>query len=213
MEELRSLIYSAEDDIFTGFCRKIGVANIREYEERQLKVAQEESEARLRFDTQIQRLTHQFVLSSSECYSSFLTICPNRFEFKEEQLKNIQGRLATLETTVKAERTNLERLKHQKQTVQEEITDAGNAIAEQQEELKLLKSTLDEKTNEVEKVKKTTSQASKVLDQALKVIESMVRRVMFGLVEQYLTICIRTPKSRNLPWSVLRYIGNVVWRR
>jgi len=47
--------------VFGAFCRQIRVSNIREYEERQLKVAQEESEARLRFDTQIARLTHQYV--------------------------------------------------------------------------------------------------------------------------------------------------------
>lgn len=52
---------AAEDEIFSAFCRKIKVSNIREYEERQLKVAQEESEARLRFDNQIARLTHQYV--------------------------------------------------------------------------------------------------------------------------------------------------------
>ena len=45
--------------MFAQFCRKIKVSNIREYEERQLKLAQEESEARLRFDNQIARLTHQ----------------------------------------------------------------------------------------------------------------------------------------------------------
>lgn len=45
--------------MFGAFCQNIGVGNIREYEERQLRVAQEESQARLRFDTQIARLTHQ----------------------------------------------------------------------------------------------------------------------------------------------------------
>jgi structural maintenance of chromosome 1 len=59
--ELASRINAAEDDVFSGFCRQIGVANIREYEESQLKLAQEESEARLQYDKQIQRLTHQFV--------------------------------------------------------------------------------------------------------------------------------------------------------
>ena len=56
---LSSVIDEAEDEIFGSFCEKIGVENIREYEERQLKVAQEESQARLRFDTQIARLTNQ----------------------------------------------------------------------------------------------------------------------------------------------------------
>jgi structural maintenance of chromosome 1 len=59
IKELTTTINTAEDDVFSEFCRRINVANIREYEERQLKVAQEESEARLRFDTLIARLTHQ----------------------------------------------------------------------------------------------------------------------------------------------------------
>lgn len=56
---LRGTVEGAEDGVFAQFCRKIKVSNIREYEERQLKLAQEESEARLRFDNQIARLTHQ----------------------------------------------------------------------------------------------------------------------------------------------------------
>lgn len=45
--------------MFSDFCEDIGVESIREFEERQLKAAQEESAARLQFDTQIARLTHQ----------------------------------------------------------------------------------------------------------------------------------------------------------
>jgi structural maintenance of chromosome 1 len=53
------VIDSAEDGVFASFCSQIGVGNIREYEERQLKVAEEESQARLRFDQQVARLMHQ----------------------------------------------------------------------------------------------------------------------------------------------------------
>jgi structural maintenance of chromosome 1 len=59
--ELSATVNAAEDDVFGAFCRKIKVSNIREYEERQMKVAQEESRARLQYETQISRLTHQFV--------------------------------------------------------------------------------------------------------------------------------------------------------
>jgi structural maintenance of chromosome 1 len=55
------VVDAAEDDVYGAFCREIGVANIREYEARQLKLAQEETEARLRFETQIARLTHLYV--------------------------------------------------------------------------------------------------------------------------------------------------------
>ena len=58
---LSATVNEAEDEVFAEFCGKIGVENIREYEEQQLKVAQEESQARLRFDTQIARLTNQYV--------------------------------------------------------------------------------------------------------------------------------------------------------
>jgi structural maintenance of chromosome 1 len=60
IEELAYTVNSAEDQLFASFCQQINVPNIREYEERQLKVAQEESEARLRFDKQIARLTHVY---------------------------------------------------------------------------------------------------------------------------------------------------------
>lgn len=59
LSELEAVIFKADDKIFAAFCRKIKVKDIREYEQRQLKVAQEENETRLRFDTQITRLKHQ----------------------------------------------------------------------------------------------------------------------------------------------------------
>ncbi len=59
IDALQATIDEAEDSVFEDFCNEIGVENIREFEERQLKVAQEESAARLQFDTQIARLTHQ----------------------------------------------------------------------------------------------------------------------------------------------------------
>lgn len=61
VETLQAVISEADDSVFGDFCRKIGVGNIRDYEERQLKVAQAVNEARHRFDTQIARLTTQYV--------------------------------------------------------------------------------------------------------------------------------------------------------
>lgn len=61
VEALQAVISEADDSVFDDFCRRIGVGSIRDYEERQLKVAQAVSEARHRFDTQIARLTTQYV--------------------------------------------------------------------------------------------------------------------------------------------------------
>ncbi|KAK2462607.1 hypothetical protein APHAL10511_005340 [Amanita phalloides] len=153
MSELRATVESAEDGVFAQFCREIQVSNIREYEERQLKLAQEESEARLRFDNQIARLTHQA-------------------EFEEEGLKSARERLGHIENVLQTERANLDKHEAQKVQVQREIesleeqleTLKGN-VAEHQE-------VLDEKTKVVEQVKRATMKAGRVLDQALKDISS-----------------------------------------
>lgn len=62
VETLQAVISEADDSVFGDFCRRIGVHSIRDYEERQLKVAQAVSEARHRFDTQIARLMTQCVI-------------------------------------------------------------------------------------------------------------------------------------------------------
>lgn len=56
---LNQTVYESEDGIFEEFCARIQVADIREYEEVQLRVAQAQSDARVRYDAQINRLKHQ----------------------------------------------------------------------------------------------------------------------------------------------------------
>ena len=61
VEQLASQVNAADDEVFADFCRRIRVANIREYEDVQLKAAQEESDALVKYRTQIARLEHQSV--------------------------------------------------------------------------------------------------------------------------------------------------------
>lgn len=58
-EKLASVVEAADDKVFADFCRRIKVANIREYEDVQLKAAQEEEEAIEAFNTQKSRVKHQ----------------------------------------------------------------------------------------------------------------------------------------------------------
>ncbi|KAI0647638.1 cohesin complex subunit psm1 [Trametes meyenii] len=153
IDALASVINAAEDDVFEDFCTTIGVANIREYEERQLKLAQAESEARLQFDTQIARLTHAI-------------------RFDEDQLKVTEERIGTYNTIIESEGENLGKLEAERTKVQDEIAEAEEAIKTLQDDLKELSEALQEKTKKVEEVKKTTNRAGKALDQALKEVAS-----------------------------------------
>lgn len=149
LESVQSIVYSAEDEVFAEFCESIGVEDIREYESRQLKVANEELAARRRFELQIARLKHQSA-------------------FEEDQLRTLRERLSTLDNSIEAEKNEIESLKEKRIQLQHTIDKTQAKIAELQEKLKELNEVLDEKTKELESVKKSTAKASRVLDQALK---------------------------------------------
>ncbi|KAN0135870.1 RecF/RecN/SMC [Lactarius tabidus] len=153
IQRFSSVVDAAEDGVYGDFCRQIGVANIREYEVRQLKLAQEETEARLRFETQIARLTH---LS----------------QFEEEQLNRLQERLNVLAETVTAEEASLVSLEEKKTETQEELERIQEGIGELEEEMSRLKEILDEKSKVVDDAKRVASRAAKALEQAEKEISS-----------------------------------------
>ncbi|TFK73385.1 condensin complex subunit SMC1 [Pluteus cervinus] len=149
IEALSSIINEADDNVFGAFCQKIGVSTIREYEERQLKAAQEESEARLRFDNQIARLTHQL-------------------EFESEGLNSAQGRLTNLDNIVTHEQNTIGQLEQQQTAISGDISQQENRITELKEDLKTHQAELEEKNKNVDDVKRVAGKASKVLDHALK---------------------------------------------
>lgn len=51
--------HKIEDSIFADFSRTVGVSNIREYEEKQLKEAQEYNQRKLKFTDHISKLQNQ----------------------------------------------------------------------------------------------------------------------------------------------------------
>merc|ERR1711863_253013 len=50
---------TVEDRIFSKFCNSIGVTNIRQYEERELKTQQDREKKKMEFENQINRITNQ----------------------------------------------------------------------------------------------------------------------------------------------------------
>jgi structural maintenance of chromosome 1 len=58
LKGLVDIVDKADDGVFHAFCRKIGVVNIREYEDVQLRMAREEDEAMAEFSAQLARFTH-----------------------------------------------------------------------------------------------------------------------------------------------------------
>merc|ERR1719394_687766 len=59
IETTKEKMNTVEDRVFSDFCKKIGVKNIRQYEERELKSQQERAKKKLEFENQINRITTQ----------------------------------------------------------------------------------------------------------------------------------------------------------
>jgi len=116
-------------------------------------VAQEESDARLRFGTQIARLTTQF-------------------NFEKERLQEVQDRLDSLDKSAIAENSSLSAHESTLRAARDEVSDAENAVEVLKEELKELSNLLEEKSKRLENAKQEYDKASKVLEKVLKDISS-----------------------------------------
>ncbi|GAA5897594.1 hypothetical protein JCM6882_003527 [Rhodosporidiobolus microsporus] len=148
---LRDVIEAEEDAIFGDFCRRIGVDDIREYEEKQLRGAQEDNAQMLKFDTQVARLN-------------------NQIRFQSEQVDSTQERLSSLESTAEKQRTTLAQLDADKESKQSELEQLEADVEALRTHLESLQETLAEKTADLESVRKSGGKAARTLDKALKEI-------------------------------------------
>jgi structural maintenance of chromosome 1 len=61
VEEVAEIVENADDAVFEALCHRIGVENIRDYENVQLRAAEQENAVLLKYRSQIARLNHQCV--------------------------------------------------------------------------------------------------------------------------------------------------------
>lgn len=57
IEEIKQKMNTVEDRVYADFCKKIGVANIRQFEERELVLQQERAKMQAKYDQQIDSIT------------------------------------------------------------------------------------------------------------------------------------------------------------
>ncbi|KAN0065181.1 Structural maintenance of chromosomes protein 1 [Thecaphora frezii] len=153
MSSLETKVNGEEDRVFAQFCRRIGVANIREYEERQVRLMQQQSDARLQFDSQLARLTHQA-------------------NFERQQIRTTQERLESLQRTVQKEQDKIRTLENQKKAQEEEIDGILDEMGDVQEQLEELRSDYDSKKAALDEAKTEAARASRNLEAVLKEIAS-----------------------------------------
>ncbi|KAF5401791.1 putative structural maintenance [Paragonimus heterotremus] len=96
---------TVEDTVFRDFCVQIGVENIRQYEDRELRVARERDRKRLEFTNQLQRFNNQL---------------------DYERSRDTEANVKRWEEAVLAEKVEIEKCKKQEKKIKEEMEQEEN---------------------------------------------------------------------------------------
>ncbi|WVN85323.1 uncharacterized protein L203_100468 [Cryptococcus depauperatus CBS 7841] len=153
LTKLDKIIRKADDKVFGPFCRRIGVASIRDYEDVQLRIAKEANEAMEAFAAQQARVKHQI-------------------DFESTQLKNTRERLAALRQVASKEETNLTDLRKQRETIQMELEALKSEIDHQKSKLTKANDSYNDILARVEKSRSRARSSQKALDKVMKEIAS-----------------------------------------
>lgn len=171
-----------EDEVFSSFCNQIGVANIRQYEEKQLAAQQEKTQKRLDFEKQEGRLKQQLEYIQSHDHM--------------EQLKK-------LERNVKKYEEEIEALKEQEKQQIKEIDKETDTLEKVRLEVQSAKHDFDEKETEIKEVKKQLGNYLKDETSFKKKISSKERQVeekfsdRHGLLKQCKMEDIKLPLKKG----------------
>lgn len=134
--KLENRINEIVDRIYKDFSESVGVANIREYEENELRAAQDLAERRLNLSSQISKLKNQL---------------------QYEQRRDTEAPLQKIAATLEALREELIRVQSRENKAKEAMDAATQQLEELKQEAEGIKSKVDQMENEIQALKKQAS--------------------------------------------------------
>ncbi|KFH61974.1 hypothetical protein MVEG_12128 [Podila verticillata NRRL 6337] len=154
-------IHEIEDEVFASLCHRIGVANIREYEELKLKRSQELSEKRSKFETVLSKMR-------------------NHLSFETTQLDETKERLSRLENMITTETSTLDEYEARRDEIQAQQAAIQKEMESLKKELDAAQAAFQTRSEKVSACKKQVSQKNKQVDALMKDIgakESLVEKL------------------------------------
>lgn len=101
IEEIKENMNNVEDVVFSKFCTQIGVKNIRQYEERELRTQEQRKQKRLEFDMQINRITSNLEFEKSRDIHSKLNLIVLKIDGKIQSWKFQKRSISDLELNLR----------------------------------------------------------------------------------------------------------------
>merc|ERR1719210_3201494 len=154
IEDIKEKMNTVEDRIFKKFCESIGVSNIRQYEERELKSQQDREKKRMDFENQINRISNQLEYERRR---------------EEQLLTNVQK----FERTVQDDEDALETARKIEQTQMGEIDTDMKDVDKLKQNKSYLKGQLDKLEEDVNIARKDVGMIAKEMQSANKAINQL----------------------------------------
>ncbi|KAF9963714.1 Structural maintenance of chromosomes protein 1 [Modicella reniformis] len=161
ISRIEATVHQIEDEVFSSLCRKVGMSNIREYEEMKLKRSQELSERRAKFETLLSKLR-------------------NQLQFETTQLNETKERLLRLEAMMASETAALDEYEGQRDEIQSKQTTIQQEIERLKQELDVAREDFQTRSEQVNACKKQVARVNKQVDVLMKDIsakESLVEKL------------------------------------
>lgn len=156
IENIKENMNNVEDVVFQNFCAQIGVANIRQYEERELRTQNERLKKRHEFESQKNRITSQL-------------------EF--EQTRDTKTNVLRWERAVQDEEDNLEREKAAMERLKKEIDSLMNECDQLKNEGRAKKSEVDKIDEEIANARREVGVIAKEILQVQKQVTSLESKI------------------------------------
>lgn len=151
INKLESRINEITDRLYRDFSESVGVANIREYEENQLKAAENVAEERLNLSNQLAKL---------------------KYQLEYEQKRDVESRIKKLESSLSTLENDLKQVKKKEGDVKSATETATGDITRWKEEMRGWKSKSDECEKEIQEWEKQASAATTSLSKLNRQINS-----------------------------------------
>lgn len=173
ISRIEAIVAQIEDEVFASLCRKVGVSNIREYEEQKLKRSQELSEKRAKFETLLSKMR-------------------NQLSFETTQMNETKERLTRLETMLTTEMATLDKYGGERDELQNKQTAIRLSVETLKQGLLSAQETLQARSDEVNQIKKAVIRVQKQIDSLQKDISVKVTYILcfFKPLKQGLSVRI-----------------------
>merc|ERR1712223_1169097 len=154
IDETKEEMNNVEDKIFGKFCKNIGVANIRQYEEKELKTQQDKEKKKLEYENQINRIS-------------------NQLEYERKREDQLLANVQKFERTVQDDEDGLETAKKIEQVQMSEIDEEMRDVDKLKQQKSYLKNQCDKFEEDVNSARRDVGTVAKELQSSNKAINQL----------------------------------------